>query len=73
MTVREKLNTVLDSLSEKRLGDIFDFAVFLSWREAEEKQERDEWRQFGLSQLARAYGDDEPEYTEADLKPGPRA
>jgi hypothetical protein len=33
------------------------------------RQEREEWRRFGARQLARAYGPDEPEYTEADLKP----
>jgi hypothetical protein len=36
-------------------------AQFLSAR-----QEREEWRRFGARQLARAYGPDEPEYTEFD-------
>lgn len=29
----------------------------------EDDQERDDWARFGLQNLARAYGDDEPEYT----------
>ena len=31
--------------------------------------ERSEWAALGAQSLARAYGDDEPEYTAADLKP----
>ena len=31
--------------------------------------ERSEWVGLGVQSLARAYGDDEPEYTAADLKP----
>ena len=31
--------------------------------------ERSEWAGLGAQSLARAYGDDEPEYTAADLKP----
>lgn len=31
--------------------------------------EADDWCAFALANLARAYGDDEPEYSEADLLP----
>lgn len=31
--------------------------------------ERSEWAALGSQGLARAYGDDEPDYTTADLKP----
>jgi len=31
--------------------------------------ERQSWSQFSASQLAKAYGDNEPEYTAADLRP----
>jgi hypothetical protein len=31
--------------------------------------ERSEWAALGARNFARAYGDDEPEYTTADLKP----
>ena len=55
---------ILAGLSEDQLREVVDFARFLQAR-----QEYEEWRQFGAQQLARAYGPDEPEYTEADLKP----
>jgi hypothetical protein len=63
MTAKEALEQILVELPENRLGEVLDFARFLSVQE-----EHEAWRQFGQSQLAKAYGDDEPEYTEADLK-----
>lgn len=63
MSARENLENLLKNLPEERLGEIADFAAFLAWQE-----ERGGWRQFGQTQLARAYGPDEPEYTLRDLK-----
>lgn len=34
----------------------------------EDDQEREDWYRLSEQGLARAYGDDEPEYTEADIK-----
>ncbi len=31
--------------------------------------ERDDWRQLAANTLGRAYGEDEPEYSEADILP----
>ncbi|MBU4271379.1 MAG: DUF2281 domain-containing protein [Planctomycetes bacterium] len=64
MTAREMLEQVLEDLPEDRLSEVLDFAKFVSARE-----EREAWRDFGRAQLARAYGNDEPDYTEADIKP----
>lgn len=33
-----------------------------------QEDERDDWLRLSAQQLARAYGDNEPEYTEADLR-----
>ena len=35
---------------------------------SDEDDEREEWRQIALQALSRCYGEDEPEYTLADLK-----
>jgi hypothetical protein len=64
VTTKEVLEQILVELPENRLGEVIDFAKFLS-----AQSESGAWRQFGQSQLAKAYGDDEPEYTEADIKP----
>lgn len=64
MTAKETLDQVVDTLSEERVREVLDFARFLRWQE-----ECEEWRQFGQAQLARAYGPDEPEYADADIKP----
>ena len=64
MTVKESLERVVDELPEERLHEVLDFALFLN-----SQDESKGWRQFGQTQIARAYGPDEPEYTLADLKP----
>ena len=64
MTTKQVLDSVLQDLPEDRLSELLDFARFLGWQE-----ENEAWRQFGRQQLARAYGPDEPEYTEADIRP----
>lgn len=64
MTSRERLDNVLESLPEHRLAQVLDFAQFLGGQE-----ERAAWQEFGRQQLARAYGDDEPEYGPDDIKP----
>ncbi len=64
MSARETLEKLLENMPEERVREIADFAAFLRWQE-----DRDGWRHFGQAQLARAYGDNEPEYTLADLKP----
>jgi hypothetical protein len=64
MTTKEVLEQILLELPENRLGEVLNFAKFLSVQE-----ERAAWQQFGQSQLAKAYGPDEPDYSEADLKP----
>jgi hypothetical protein len=71
MTTKEKVLKVLDALPEARLAEVLDFARFLYWLERQAKEEAEDWQRFGLEQHARAYGPDEPDYTEADVKPGP--
>jgi hypothetical protein len=64
MSDRDLLEGVLQDLSESRIQEVLDFARFLSVQE-----DRQAWQDFGRRQLARAYGDDEPEYTLDDIKP----
>lgn len=63
MTIQEAIEHVLTSLPEERLHEVLEFAEFLTWRD-----HREAWRRFGQAQLAKAYGPDEPDYTEADLR-----
>ena len=65
MPVKELIDELLEKLPDERLRQLLDFARFLGWEE-----ERADWQRFGQAQLSRAYGPDEPEYTEADLKAG---
>jgi hypothetical protein len=58
------LDQVLTELPDDLVGEVLDFAKFLSARE-----ERAAWMEFGRAHLARAYGAEEPDYTEADIKP----
>lgn len=63
MTRRDPLEEILASLPESRLQEVLDFARFLSMQENHEDSQ-----EFGRRQLARAYGDHEPEYGLADIK-----
>ena len=63
MSIREQIVAAASGLSEPHLGELLDFANFLRMQE-----ERKEWRAAAQAQFAKAYGDNEPEYTEADLK-----
>jgi hypothetical protein len=64
MTTREAIVQVLQELPDNRLGEVLDFARFLTVQE-----EHQAWSRFGQSSLANAFGNDEPDYTEADLTP----
>ncbi len=64
MTTKDSLTQIAGQLSEEQLRELVLFAEFLAMRD-----ESATWREFGLRQLAKACGDDEPEYTEADIKP----
>lgn len=63
MEIKQAVQQVLDVLPEDRVREVLNFARFLA-----QVDETDQWRQFGRRQFARAYGDDEPDYSEADLK-----
>ena len=62
MTNRQLLTEMLAELPDERLGELLDFARYLAW-----KNDRESWQQFGRSQFAQVYGNNEPEYTEDDL------
>jgi hypothetical protein len=64
MTEKNATDKLLHAMPEERLSEVSDFGQFLNLRD-----EADAWRRFGQSQLARAYGANEPEYTMADWKP----
>jgi hypothetical protein len=64
VTTRESLEQTEDRLAEARLAQLLEYAQFLVWAE-----EREDWSRFGKQQLARAYGENEPVYTQADLMP----
>jgi hypothetical protein len=68
MTSREAIAQILEHLPEDRVSQLLDYARHLS-----STAEASAWQEWGRRQLAKAYHDDEPEYTEADLLRGPRA
>ena len=64
MTSKDLLEGILQNLPENRLQEVLDFARFLSFQE-----DREAWQAFGRRQFARAFGEDEPEYSLEDIKP----
>ena len=63
MTIKEQFRRLVEKMPEDRLRQVLDFAAFL-----DSQEELVGWRQFGLRNLARAYGPNEPEYRVADLQ-----
>ncbi len=64
MSTLARLELILEGLSEDRIRQLIDFARFLAL-----EQDRQEWQRFGQEGLARAYGPEEPDYSEADIRP----
>lgn len=64
MTVQEQLEQLVGTMPEADRRFLLEMARFLSLGGGHEG-----WQRFGMEHFARAYGDDEPEYTEADVKP----
>ncbi len=62
--IRASLEPLLQDLPDDSLRQLIDFARFLAWQE-----EQKSWQEFGHSQLARAYGPDEPDYSLSDIIP----
>jgi hypothetical protein len=63
MSLQEELSSLAATLPEERVRALVTFARFLLWQE-----EHAAWQQFGRAQFARAYGADEPDYSDADLQ-----
>jgi hypothetical protein len=63
MEMQEAIQELLKELPDERVREVLDFTRFIA-----QSNDADEWRAFGQRQFARAYGDDEPEYSEADIK-----
>jgi hypothetical protein len=64
MSTLARLELILEGLTEDRIRQLIDYARFLAL-----EQDRQEWLGFGRQRLARAYGPDEPDYSEADIRP----
>ena len=63
MSKKEMLARIVDEMPETRVQQVLDFAMFL-----QEREDHAQWQMFGQLEFARAYGDDEPEYTIDDIK-----
>lgn len=61
MTARESLNLLLSRLPDDRIGELLEHARLLA-----DDADSAAWRGFGQTQFARAYGNDEPEYSMTD-------
>jgi hypothetical protein len=58
VSLKKALDEPLATLPDDQMRVVLDFARFLHAR-----QEQEDWQRFGVRQLARAYGPNEPEYT----------
>jgi hypothetical protein len=58
MTAKQALIELLDRVDEEEAKQILRYARFVS-----DDRQHEEWLELSLRGLARAYADDEPEYT----------
>ncbi|HRK31596.1 MAG TPA: hypothetical protein PLD59_10995 [Tepidisphaeraceae bacterium] len=65
MKLREAIEQVLEHLPEDRQKQVLDFARFIA-----AERDGEQWRAAGRHGLARAFGEDEPEYTWPPPKQG---
>jgi len=63
MSDKDALCELLETFPGERVREVLDFARFLSIEDDREERQR-----LGREQFAQAYGPDEPEYTEADIR-----
>jgi hypothetical protein len=68
MTTRQAIDQLLQDLPDEQLGEVLAFARYVIWRE-----QREPWLRFGRDHLAKAYGENEPDYAIEDIKPEPAA
>lgn len=57
----------IKSLAPDELQKLTDWFVQFALRRQEEARVNEEWTDFSLKNFAMAYGDDEPEYSIADI------
>ena len=67
VTIQERLQEIIEDLSEEHLRALLEFAEFL-----DASEEREAWNRFGLDQLAKLYEGDEADYSLADIIPDRR-
>jgi hypothetical protein len=63
MTIRLRLDAVLNDMAEDRLRQLLKYAEFLTLRD-----EYEAWHEFGRQQFARIYDGDESDYSLEDVK-----
>jgi hypothetical protein len=63
----EQVVADLEKLPEERQVELAAFLYKILQEEIKSLREKEDWAAFSLQSLARAYSDDEPEYTDADI------
>jgi len=63
MSARDTLESLITDWPDEKIDRVVEFVRFLQWSE-----DRAQWQAVAMQGLSLAYGDDEPEYTAADIK-----
>ncbi len=64
MTAKQALLELVTKLPEESAAELLEMA-----KSVVEGDEANDWRHLTVGHFSRAYGNDEPEYTEADIRP----
>ena len=68
MSTAEMIYEKAKALPEPLQAEALHYVDYLLAHQADSGEETAEWGRFSAQNLARAYGENEPEYTKADLR-----
>ena len=66
--LKKEIHKVIEEVPEPVLNEILEYIIHIKDTSASPDNERKIWSDISKKGLSRAYSDDEPEYTMADVK-----
>ena len=66
--IKKEIHKVIEEVPEPVLNEILEYIIHIKDTSITPDEERNSWSDISKKGLSRAYSNDEPEYTTADIK-----